>query len=72
MAQDHCTSIEDENSGRIIVKGTSYRVENVPPLVFQLIGTDFFAPSRPFGTNSFLMRVLLQPVSISTRVNLFG
>ena len=56
----------------MIVSGTSYLVLNVPPLVLQEIGLLFLASSRPFGTCSFLINVLLQPVSISTLGSLFG
>ena len=72
MAQDHCTSMEEENSGSTIVKGTLYLVLNFPPLVLHSIGTIFLVCLSPSGTNFFLINVLLQPVSISTRVSFTG
>ena len=62
--------MEDENSGNTIVRGTSCRVANVPPLVLQFKGLSIKA--KPEGTCPFLISVLLQPVSINTLGNFLG
>ena len=72
MAHDHCTSIEDENSGKIKVNCTSCLVVKVPPLVFHLMGSVFLLLRSASGTCLDLTSVLLHPVSISTRCNFTG
>ena len=66
-------AIEDENSGEYYGQRYLISCRESSSIGIPIVGTDFLAPARPFiWYNSFSSSVRLQPVSISTLVNLTG